>query len=45
LLFRKGNPLVSCVDSALTAMTKDGALAQLSRQYLDIYNSVPTIEP
>jgi polar amino acid transport system substrate-binding protein len=45
LLFRKGNPLVSCVDSALTVMTKNGTLARLSKQYLDIYNSVPTIEP
>lgn len=45
LLFRKGNPLVSCVDSALTAMTKDGTLARFSKQYLDIYNSVPVIKP
>ncbi len=45
LLFHKGNPLASCVDSALTAMTRDGALAKLSKQYLGIYNSVPTIEP
>lgn len=45
LLFRKGNPLVSCVDSALTAMTKDGALARLSKQYLGLYNTVPTLEP
>jgi polar amino acid transport system substrate-binding protein len=45
LLFRKGDPLVSCVDSALTVMRKDGALAQLSKQYLDIFNSVPSIQP
>jgi polar amino acid transport system substrate-binding protein len=45
LLFRKGNPLVSCVDSALTAMRKDGQMAGLSKQYLGLYNSVPTLEP
>ena len=45
LLFRRGNPLASCVDSALTAMTKDGALAKLSKQYLGLYNSVPILEP
>jgi polar amino acid transport system substrate-binding protein len=45
LLFSKGNPLVPCVDSALTAMTSDGALAKLSKQYLGIYNSIPTIKP
>ena len=45
LLFHKGDPLASCVDAALTVMTKDGALAKLSKQYLGIYNTVPTIEP
>jgi polar amino acid transport system substrate-binding protein len=45
LLFSKGNPLVACVDSALTTMTSDGALAKLSKQYLGIYNSIPTVKP
>jgi polar amino acid transport system substrate-binding protein len=45
LLFSKGNPLVACVDSALTAMTSDGALTKFSKQYLGIYNSIPTIKP
>jgi polar amino acid transport system substrate-binding protein len=45
LLFAKGNSLVPCADSALTVMTKDGALAKLSKQYLGIYNSIPTIKP
>jgi polar amino acid transport system substrate-binding protein len=45
LLFSKGDPLVACVDSALTAMTNDGALSKLSKQYLGIYNSIPTIKP
>ncbi len=45
LLFSKGNPLVACVDSALTVMTSNGTLAKLSKQYLGIYNSIPTIKP
>jgi polar amino acid transport system substrate-binding protein len=45
LLFAKGNSLVPCADSALAVMTKDGALAKLSKQYLGIYNSIPTIKP
>jgi polar amino acid transport system substrate-binding protein len=45
LLFHKGDPLVSCVDAALTVMTSDGALAKLTKQYLDIYNSVPLLKP
>jgi polar amino acid transport system substrate-binding protein len=45
LLFHKGNPLVVCVDSALTVMGRDGALASLSKQYLGIYNSIPILKP
>jgi polar amino acid transport system substrate-binding protein len=45
LSFRKGNPLVSCVNSALTAMGRDGALASLSKKYLGIYNSIPILKP
>jgi polar amino acid transport system substrate-binding protein len=45
LLFRKGNPLVSCVDWALTAMGRDGSLAGLSKEYLGIYNSIPFLKP
>ncbi len=45
LLFRKGNPLVACVDEALTVMTRDGALAALSKKYLGIYNSIPVLKP
>ena len=45
LLFSKGDLLVPCVDSALTTMTSDGTLAKLSKQYLGIYNSIPTIKP
>jgi polar amino acid transport system substrate-binding protein len=45
LLFAKGNPLVGCVNQALTTLTSNGTLAHLAAQYLSIYTSVPTIEP
>jgi polar amino acid transport system substrate-binding protein len=45
LLFAKGNPLVTCVDKALTKATANGTLTQLQQKYLQIYTVVPTIEP
>jgi polar amino acid transport system substrate-binding protein len=45
LLFAKGNPLVTCVNKALTTLTANGTLKQLQDKYLQIYTSVPTIEP
>ena len=45
LLFKKGNPLVSCVNSALTTMTKNGTLAKLKKRYLAEYNNVPKLKP
>ena len=45
LLFRKGNPLVSCVNKALTTLRANGTLAALQKQYLQIYLTVPTIKP
>ncbi len=45
LLFTKGNPLVGCVNKALAALTANGTLAALQKQYLQIYTSVPTIKP
>lgn len=45
LLFAKGNPLVTCVNKALATLKSNGTLAQLAAKYLQIYISVPTIEP
>jgi polar amino acid transport system substrate-binding protein len=45
LLFSKGNPLVSCVNQALATLKSNGTLAALQKKYLQIYLSVPTIEP
>jgi polar amino acid transport system substrate-binding protein len=45
LLFAKGNPLVGCVNKALATLKSNGTLAKLTAKYLQIYVSVPTIEP
>ena len=45
LLFSKGNPLVGCVNKALTTLKSNGTLQQLQNRYLQIYLSVPTITP
>jgi polar amino acid transport system substrate-binding protein len=45
LLFAKGNPLVGCVNQAITKVTADGTLSDLQNKYLQIYTSVPTIQP
>jgi polar amino acid transport system substrate-binding protein len=45
LLFAKGNPLVGCVNKALTTLTSNGTLAHLQAEYLQIYTTVPTIQP
>ncbi len=45
LLFTKGNPLVSCVNKAITTLTKNGTLAALQKKYLKIYTTVPTLQP
>jgi polar amino acid transport system substrate-binding protein len=45
LLFAKGNPLVGCVNKALATLKSSGTLAKLTARYLQIYTTVPTIEP
>ncbi len=45
LLFTKGNPLVPCVNKAISALKANGTLAALQKQYLQIYMTVPTIQP
>ena len=45
LLFRKGDPLVACVDKALATLTHNGTLAALQKKYLQVYLSVPTLQP
>ena len=45
LLFRKGDPLVGCVDKALATLRNNGTLAALQKKYLQVYLSVPTLKP
>jgi len=45
LLLAKGNPLVTCVNKAIATLKSNGTLQQLQKQYLQIYLSVPTIQP
>jgi polar amino acid transport system substrate-binding protein len=45
LLFRKGNPLVTCVNKALATLKANGTLAALRKKYLQLYLTVPTIKP
>jgi polar amino acid transport system substrate-binding protein len=45
LLFHKGNPLVGCVDKALATLHHNGTLTALQKKYLQVYLSVPTLQP
>ena len=44
MLFGKGDPLVSCVNGALAALTADGTLDTLQAQYLADYQAVPVLQ-
>ena len=45
LLLHKGNPLVACINTALTTLSKGGVLRSLSKKYLSVYNSIAFIKP
>lgn len=45
LLFKKGNPLVGCVNVAINTLKANGTLSALTTKWLSIYTSVPTIKP
>ena len=45
LLLQKGDPLVSCLDKAITALRSDGTLRRLQTKWLGIYEKIPTIQP
>jgi polar amino acid transport system substrate-binding protein len=45
LVFEKGNPLAACVNQALAKMKSDGTLDQLTKKWLKVYTSIPSLEP
>jgi len=45
LLLHKGNPLVACINTALSTLSKAGVLRSLSKKYLSVYNSIAFIKP
>jgi polar amino acid transport system substrate-binding protein len=45
MVLGKGNPLVTCVNQALAAMKSDGTLDQLTKKWLKVYTSIPSLEP
>ncbi len=44
MLFGKGDPLVSCVNAALAALSADGTLKALQGQWLADYQAVPVLQ-
>jgi polar amino acid transport system substrate-binding protein len=44
MLFEKGNPLVTCVNQALAALTADGTLGGLEQQWLSSEVDVPVLQ-
>jgi polar amino acid transport system substrate-binding protein len=45
LVFSKGNPLVTCVNQALATLKSNGTLNQLTKKWLKIYTSIPSLQP
>jgi polar amino acid transport system substrate-binding protein len=45
ILLHKGNPLLSCVNTALSNMRQKNELEALSTKYLSVYNVVPFVKP
>ncbi len=45
LVMQKKNPLAVCVDVALAKIHTDGSIATLTKKWLGIYTSVPSIKP
>ena len=44
MVFKKGNPLVSCVDKALAAMKANGTLKKINETWLSKVVSVPVLK-
>ena len=44
LVMQKNSNLQTCLNSAIATIKADGTLSKLSKQYLQVYNSVPVIK-
>ena len=45
LVFKKGNPLATCVNKAIATLKSNGKLDALQKKYLQVYLTFPTIQP
>ena len=45
LLFQLKNPLLACVNTALGKLSTNGTLTSLTKKWLSIYTSIPTLQP
>ena len=45
LLFHLGDPLVTCVNKALSTLRSNGTLASLQKKWLQAFLTIPTIKP
>jgi polar amino acid transport system substrate-binding protein len=45
LVLAKGSPLTACVNGAIKALTDDGTLASLAKEWLPFQESVPAFQP
>jgi polar amino acid transport system substrate-binding protein len=45
LVLAKGSPLTGCVNGAIKALTDDGTLASLAKQWLPFQDGVPAFQP
>ena len=45
LLFHLGDPLVTCVNKALSTLRSNGTLASLEKKWLQAFLTIPTIKP
>jgi len=45
LLFQLKNPLLACVNTALAKLSANGTVTTLTKKWLSIYTSIPTMQP
>ncbi len=45
LLLQLKNPLVGCINTSLSSLSGDGTMTKLTKKWLQVYTSVPTLAP